>query len=247
MWQNKCSTESLLRWVFSHFWCLFVTSVAARDSCRHSKGQMGGGRKKKNCRLKESSWIEEPSKEVILKVEERINHIGRHLISNLQWLTAVSGTARNASRYNSIGLKLGHTAIKSAKLVESSLTSSLHLPGRRKEGGKKSTGGCCFHSAGKGSAGSASFSIHKHAEAVLTCLVSVDDLYLVRIITFMPAANNDKSLSVSPQRRVLNEATSHASAVRQEEDLFRNKFQQAAGTRAKLLHLEAESITALKQ
>lgn len=64
-----------------------------------------------------------PSKDFILKVDEWINHVGRRLISNLKWLTAVSGAAVNAYRFNSKGFKLGHTVIKSAKLVERSLTA----------------------------------------------------------------------------------------------------------------------------
>lgn len=90
-------------------------AVTARFQRCHCKGHMNS--------MKASSWIGEPSKENILKVEERINHMGRHFISNLKWLTAVSGAAINAYRSNSIGFKLGHTVIKSAKLVEGSLTA----------------------------------------------------------------------------------------------------------------------------
>lgn len=72
---------------------------------------------------KQVPGCEKPSKEVILIVKGRINLTGRHLITNLNWLTAVSGVAINVYRFNSIGFKLGHTAIKSAKLVGSSLTA----------------------------------------------------------------------------------------------------------------------------
>lgn len=103
---------------------MLTCEAAAASYCRCSAALKWTWReKKKKSSLKASSWIGEPSEEVILKVEERINHVGRHLISNLKWLTAVSGAAINVYRFNSIGFKLGHTAIKSAKLVESSLTA----------------------------------------------------------------------------------------------------------------------------
>lgn len=76
------------------------------------------------------AWDENPQSkipsEVIPNVGEWISHIWRHLISNLKWLRTVNEAARNAYGFDSIGFKLGHTAIKTAKLVERSVTAVCH-------------------------------------------------------------------------------------------------------------------------
>lgn len=98
------------------FCCCMCSPVANTEACLWSLLLSMG----------HSSRVE-PSKEVIFKVEERIIHIKGHLLSNLKWFTAVCGAARTTSPLNSMGLKLGHTAIISAKLVWEQSDSSLPL------------------------------------------------------------------------------------------------------------------------
>lgn len=114
-------------------------------------------------------------------------------MTDLQWLTAVSGTAGNAvAAYNSIGLKLGRTAIKSVKPVGGQ-------PDKRFAFGVEEKKKWIYFSASAGRKAAAHNQTHS-GKAAAADSPPLDDLYLVHIITFEPAANNDKSLSVSPQR-----------------------------------------------
>lgn len=59
--------------------CTFTTATTDALFVKQLLPVIGAATVKKYS-LKAHSWIGEPSKEVILKVEERINHIGTHLV-----------------------------------------------------------------------------------------------------------------------------------------------------------------------